>query len=88
MEQRFTIITLGTRDLAASISFFERLGGRRSGAYDGVAFFQCGCTDPFCLLPRCAGLHHAIAHLLRRKLPRRRVNMLVPVEHWLLFVHY
>lgn len=42
MEQRFTLITLGTRDLAASTSFFERLGWRKSGAHEGVAFFQCG----------------------------------------------
>ena len=42
MEQRFTIVTLGTRDLAASVSFFERLGWRRAGLQEGVAFFQCG----------------------------------------------
>src|SRR4051812_44463592 len=42
MEQRFTILTLGTRDLAASVSFFERLGWRRAGPQEGVAFFQCG----------------------------------------------
>jgi len=51
MEQRFTILTLGTRDLAASISFFERLGWRRSGAHEGVAFFQCGCVA-LALYPR------------------------------------
>jgi predicted lactoylglutathione lyase len=44
MEQRFTIVTLGAKDLAASTSFFERLGWRRSGNYQGVTFFQCGCV--------------------------------------------
>jgi hypothetical protein len=51
MEQRFTMITLGTKDLTASASFFERLGWRRSGSYDGVVFFQCGCVA-LALYPR------------------------------------
>ena len=51
MEQRFTILTLGTRDLAASTSFFERLGWRRSGVNDGITFFQCGCVA-LALYPR------------------------------------
>lgn len=42
MEQRFTILTLGTRNLAASTSFFRRLGWTSSGEYENVAFFQCG----------------------------------------------
>jgi uncharacterized protein len=42
MEQRFTIVTLGTRNLAASTAFFERLGWKKSGNYEGVTFFQCG----------------------------------------------
>lgn len=62
MEQRFTIITLGTRDLAASTSFFERLGWRRSGASDGIAFFQCGCVAlalyPRTELAKDAGISH------------------------------
>ncbi len=44
MEQRFTIVTLGSRDLPASIAFFERLGWKKSGNSDGIAFFQCGCV--------------------------------------------
>lgn len=51
MEQRFTIVTLGTRDLAASTSFFERLGWRRSGSDAGITFFQCGCVA-LALYPR------------------------------------
>ena len=43
MEQRFTIVTLGVRDLARSTAFFERLGWRRSVSQaEGVSFFQCG----------------------------------------------
>ena len=42
MEQRFTIFTLATQNLAASTSFFQRLGWRASGSYENVTFFQCG----------------------------------------------
>lgn len=42
MEQRFTIVTLGTRNLEVSSSFFERLSWRASGRYENVRFFQCG----------------------------------------------
>ena len=43
MEQRITLLTLGVRDLARSVMFFERLGWRRSVRQaEGVAFFQCG----------------------------------------------
>jgi uncharacterized protein len=42
MEQRFTIVTLGTHNLAASTSFFQSLGWRASGSYENVTFFQCG----------------------------------------------
>src|SRR4051812_10507456 len=42
MEQRFTIVTLGSRNLAVSTSFFELLGWRASGSYENVRFFQCG----------------------------------------------
>tara|TARA_R110000787_G_scaffold15656_4_gene48525 strand:- start:679 stop:1104 length:426 start_codon:yes stop_codon:yes gene_type:complete len=43
MEQRLSLVTLGVRDLARSVRFFEALGWRRSmRAAEGVAFFQCG----------------------------------------------
>lgn len=43
MEQRISLITLGTHDLAKSTAFFERLGWQRSlRQASGVAFFQCG----------------------------------------------
>ncbi len=39
--QRVTLITLGVSDLAASISFYERLGWQRHAAsQEGVAFYQ------------------------------------------------
>ena len=45
MEQRYTLVTLGVRDLDKSTAFFERLGWRRSvAAAEGVAFFQCGAV--------------------------------------------
>ena len=43
MEQRFTLLTLGVSDLAASVAFYERLGWQRAVRQaEGVAFFQCG----------------------------------------------
>ncbi|MCB1154063.1 MAG: VOC family protein [Deltaproteobacteria bacterium] len=43
MEQRFTLVTLGVRDLAKSTAFFEKLGWKRSVKdAPGTAFFQCG----------------------------------------------
>ncbi|WP_135505905.1 VOC family protein [Roseovarius aestuariivivens] len=43
MEQRFTLITLGVRDLPRSTAFYESLGWRRSVRdAKGVSFFQCG----------------------------------------------
>jgi uncharacterized protein len=43
MEQRLSILTLGVRDLPASVRFFERLGWRRSAVKsDAIAFFRCG----------------------------------------------
>ena len=52
MDQRFTLLTLGVRDLDKSIRFFERLGWRRSVRQTkGVAFFQCGCCA-LALYPR------------------------------------
>ena len=45
MDQRFTLVTLGVRDLARSTAFFETLGWRRSvRAAAGAAFFQCGAV--------------------------------------------
>ncbi|BBK44168.1 glyoxalase [Allostella vacuolata] len=43
MEQRLSLVTLGTRDLDRSRAFYERLGWVRSvRAAEGVAFFQMG----------------------------------------------
>jgi uncharacterized protein len=60
MEQRFSIVTLGTRNLAVSTSFFERLGWRASGSYKNVTFFQCGSVAlalyPTAELARDAGV--------------------------------
>lgn len=43
MEQRISLITLGVKDLARSIRFFEDLGWKRAmRAAEGVAFFQIG----------------------------------------------
>jgi catechol 2,3-dioxygenase-like lactoylglutathione lyase family enzyme len=52
MEQRFSLITLGVRDLARSTAFFERLGWLRSVRQaEGVSFFQCGSVA-LSLFPR------------------------------------
>jgi hypothetical protein len=52
MEQRISLVTLGVLDLKRSISFYERLGWRRSMAKaEGVAFFQTG-GSVFALYPR------------------------------------
>ena len=43
MEQRYTMISLGVRDLAASTAFYQRLGWTPAKAStDGITFFQCG----------------------------------------------
>jgi catechol 2,3-dioxygenase-like lactoylglutathione lyase family enzyme len=43
MEQRLSLVTLGVRDLAASRTFYQRLGWKESPASNAeVAFFQCG----------------------------------------------
>lgn len=43
MEQRFSLVTLATRDLARSTAFYEGLGWSRSvKEAPGIAFFQCG----------------------------------------------
>lgn len=52
MEQRISLVTLGVLDLKRSISFYEKLGWRRSMAeLEGVAFFQTG-GSVFGLYPR------------------------------------
>lgn len=42
MEQRVSLLTLGARDLDKSVAFFTRLGWRREGHSERVAFFRCG----------------------------------------------
>src|SRR3712207_674871 len=43
MEQRLSLVTLGTRDLARARAFYEALGGHTNAAPgDDVAFFQTG----------------------------------------------
>jgi catechol 2,3-dioxygenase-like lactoylglutathione lyase family enzyme len=52
MEQRISLITLGVRDFAASLAFYQRLGWRKAPIEaDGVAFFQAGGML-FSLYPR------------------------------------
>ncbi|WP_199554923.1 VOC family protein [Sandaracinobacteroides hominis] len=40
MEQRLSIVTLGTSDLGRATAFWEAMGLERKGKYGGVAFFQ------------------------------------------------
>jgi uncharacterized protein len=43
MDQRVSVVTLGTADLARARQFYEALGWRSSCAADSdVVFFQCG----------------------------------------------
>src|SRR5258708_39913525 len=43
MEQRLSLVTLGVADLAASRSFYEKLGWRSTSPPElGVVFFQSG----------------------------------------------
>ena len=42
VEQRLSLVTLGVSDLAAARAFYERLGWKRTGDDQDVAFFQCG----------------------------------------------
>ncbi len=45
MQQRYTLVTLGTSDLRRARSFYEALGWRsRAGQEDDVVFFQTGTT--------------------------------------------
>lgn len=40
MDQRVSLITLGVRDMAASVNFYARLGWQQVEAQDGVAAFD------------------------------------------------
>lgn len=52
MEQRFSLVTLATRDLAKSTRFFEAMGWQRAVKdAPGCAFFQCG-SAALALYPR------------------------------------
>ncbi len=42
MEQRLSLVTLGTRDLPAAIAFYRRMGWEPVDAPEDVAFFQAG----------------------------------------------
>ncbi len=42
MEQRLSLVTLGVSDLARARAFYERLGWKRTGDDEEVAFFQAG----------------------------------------------
>ena len=43
MDQRISIVTLGTNDLPRAIAFWEAMGWpRRAKAFDAIAMFQCG----------------------------------------------
>ncbi|KAB7644439.1 VOC family protein [Polymorphobacter fuscus] len=43
MDQRISIVTLGTSDLARAVAFWEAMGWpRRAKAFDSIAMFQCG----------------------------------------------
>ncbi|HWG07702.1 MAG TPA: VOC family protein [Solirubrobacteraceae bacterium] len=45
MEQRYSLVTLGTGDLGRARAFYEALGWRsRAGADDDVVFFQTGTS--------------------------------------------
>ena len=43
MDQRISIVTLGTDDLPRAVAFWEAMGWpRRAKAFDSIAMFQCG----------------------------------------------
>ncbi len=43
MDQRISIVTLGTDDLARAVAFWEAMGWpRKARAFDAIAMFQCG----------------------------------------------
>lgn len=43
MDQRISIVTLGTDDLPRAVAFWEAMGWpRRAKAFNAIAMFQCG----------------------------------------------
>ena len=43
MDQRISIVTLGTNDLERAVAFWEAMGWpRRAKAFTAIAMFQCG----------------------------------------------
>lgn len=43
MDQRISIVTLGTDDMARAVAFWEAMGWpRKAKAFDGIAMFQAG----------------------------------------------
>lgn len=43
MDQRISIVTLGTDDLPRAVAFWKSMGWpRRAKAFDAIAMFQCG----------------------------------------------
>ena len=43
MDQRISIVTLGTNDLARAVAFWEAMGWpRRASGFTAIAMFQCG----------------------------------------------
>lgn len=51
MDQRISIVTLGTHDLPRAVAFWEAMGWpRRAKAFDAIAMFQCGAIA-FALYP-------------------------------------
>jgi uncharacterized glyoxalase superfamily protein PhnB len=43
MDQRISIVTLGTDDLPRAVAFWEAMGWpRKAKAFDAIAMFQCG----------------------------------------------
>jgi predicted lactoylglutathione lyase len=43
MEQRLSLVTLGSRDVKRARKFYEALGWKTSWTDDDVVFFQAGC---------------------------------------------
>jgi predicted lactoylglutathione lyase len=43
MEQRLSLVTLGSRDVKRAREFYEALGWKTSWTDDDVVFFQAGC---------------------------------------------
>ncbi len=43
MDQRISLVTLGTVDLPRAVAFYGALGWSAAAVHDDVAFFQTGC---------------------------------------------